>query len=155
MSPKLEIVGMVAGAIFLLFGPFFALSPVSADAKLRIVVLLSLVTACITYPEVGSALFNEVKTFALGHPLRLAGLVLGVGIPLRYLQQKLRFSRVNTLKMKYGFTNDPSSFMAMTVEQAQEIETNIGEYEFPRLYQFAWISDFLRVSSFVLASLLD
>jgi len=34
----------------------------------------------------------------------------------------------------------------MTVEQAQEIERNIAEFEFPRLFQFAWISEFFRVS---------
>jgi hypothetical protein len=37
----------------------------------------------------------------------------------------------------------------MTDEQAQEIENNMAEWEFLRLWQFAWISDFLRVRSAV------
>lgn len=39
----------------------------------------------------------------------------------------------------------PASWKDMTVEQAQEVESNMAEWEFPRLFQFAWISDFLRV----------
>ncbi|KAK0120092.1 hypothetical protein ONS95_011505 [Cadophora gregata] len=65
----------------------------------------------------------------------------------RYFQQKSRYGRINALKEKYGFTDDPTSWKDMTVEQAQEIESNMAEWEFPRLFQFAWISDFLRTST--------
>jgi hypothetical protein len=42
--------------------------------------------------------------------------------------------------MKYGFIEDPETWENMTVEQAQEIESSMAEWEFPRLWQFAWIS---------------
>ena len=59
--------------------------------------------------------------------------------------QHSRYARINDLKQKFGFTDDPETWKDMTVEQAQEVESNMAEWEFPRLFQFAWISDFLRV----------
>lgn len=72
--------------------------------------------------------------------------MLAIGIPFSRAQQKLRFARVDRLMNKYGFTDDPKSYNNMAMEVAQEVEANMAEYEFPILYQFAWISDFLRVS---------
>jgi hypothetical protein len=81
-----------------------------------------------------------LKDFAVEHPIETAILSIAFGSPLKYLQRKLRFARINAIKMKYGFIEDPETWENMTVEQAQEIESSMAEWEFPRLWQFAWIS---------------
>lgn len=74
-------------------------------------------------------------------------MLLGVAILLSYvaLVQYLRFSNVNSLKAKYGFSDDSRSYEHMTVEQAQEVERNLAEWDFPFLFEFGWIIEFLKV----------
>lgn len=62
-----------------------------------------------------------------------------------FLVAYFRFNNVNSLKRKHGFTSDPRSFDKMTVEQAQEVQRNIAEWDFPALYEFGWIIEFLKV----------
>lgn len=74
-------------------------------------------------------------------------MLLSVAILLLYvaLVRYLRFGNVNSLKAKYGFSDDPRSYEHMTVEQAQEVERNLAEWDFPFLFEFGWIIEFLRV----------
>jgi hypothetical protein len=130
----------------LLLPAFFAYSPTSVSAKIQIFMVISALATYLSYPQTGNSIFSSVKDFVVEHPIETAVLSVAVGSPLKYLQHKLRFARINAIKMKYGFTEDPETWENMTVEQAQEIESNMAEWEFPRLWQFAWISDFLRVS---------
>ncbi|KAF2764538.1 hypothetical protein EJ03DRAFT_339718 [Teratosphaeria nubilosa] len=94
-------------------------------------------------PYVTSAIYH----YTVEHPLVAALPLASIAVPLKYLQRKLRYSRLNALKWKYGFTDDPKTYEKMTLEQAQEVERNIAEWEFPRLFQFGWLSDFFRTST--------
>ncbi|KAI9828118.1 MAG: hypothetical protein M1832_003645 [Thelocarpon impressellum] len=60
---------------------------------------------------------------------------------------RLRFKRVDALKTKYGFTEDPKSYGNMTIEQAQEIERSLAEWDMPFVYEFGWLFDFFRPST--------
>ena len=80
------------------------------------------------------------------HPLILYLLVASVAVGLCVsLVNQQRFSRLNAVKHKYGFTNDPKSYMDMNPDQAHEVACNLAEFEMPWLYEFAWLFDFLRV----------
>lgn len=59
--------------------------------------------------------------------------------------RRYRFKNVNDLKKRHGFTNDPRTYMNMTVEQAQEVERNMAEHDFPFLFEFGWIFNFFKV----------
>lgn len=98
-------------------------------------------------PELVHSTYSDVKEVIWRHPYKCAVFLLITAIHLKALQQKLRFARLETIKKKHSYTEDPASWKNMTVKQAQEIERNIAEWEFPRLFQFAWISDFLRTST--------
>lgn len=89
----------------------------------------------------------KANAFIVKNPIGTTILVIILGKSFKYIQQRLRFNRLNAIKLKYGYTRDPDTWADMTIEQAQEIERNMAEWEFPCLWQFAWISDFLRVSN--------
>ncbi|MCJ1457883.1 hypothetical protein MMC28_008252 [Mycoblastus sanguinarius] len=59
----------------------------------------------------------------------------------------LRFNNVNNIKYTYGFTDDPLTYQNMTVRQAQIIQSNLAEYEFPLLFEFGWISQFFTTAT--------
>jgi len=102
--------------------------------------VISALTTYLRYPQTGNWIFSPLKEFAIEHPIETVILPIAVGSPIKYLQRKLRLARINAVKMKYGFTEDLEAWENMTLEQAQEIERNMAEWEFPRLWQFAWIS---------------
>lgn len=54
-------------------------------------------------------------------------IAITAGVPLKYIQRKLRFARINNIKWKFGYTDDPKSWENMTIEQAHEIESNMAE----------------------------
>lgn len=80
-------------------------------------------------------------------PLLNFTILISLCAQAKYAQRKLRFRRLKEIKMKYRFSKNPASYADMTMEQAQEVERNMAEYEFPHLWQFGWIFDFLRVST--------
>jgi hypothetical protein len=129
------------------FLAFYKYSPVSASAKIQISLIISAVAFYLYFPEAANATFSSGKGYILEHPMKSATIAVAIGTALKYLQQKFRYARINAIKKKYGFTDDPSTWEDMTVEQAQEIECNMAEWESPRLFQFGWVSDFLRVSN--------
>ncbi len=88
---------------------------------------------------------SKGENFFLATPITEIILVIVILAPLKYAQVKLRYLRLNNLKFTLQYTNDPASWEHMTVDEAQYIERNLAEWEFPRLWQFGWISDFLRV----------
>ena len=81
----------------------------------------------------------------MAHPLTAVSTILAIAVPLKHLHQKVRYKRLHFKKLKYGYTDKPESWENMTVEEAQEVERNMAEWEFPRLWQFGWIPDTLRV----------
>ncbi|KAL9119012.1 MAG: hypothetical protein Q9187_004432, partial [Circinaria calcarea] len=85
---------------------------------------------------------EEVKSVFANHPY----LAIAIPLVLCYLGlvRCLRYRNVNRLKKKYGFTADKESYKGMTVEQAQEIERNMAEWDFPCLFEFGWIVEFLK-----------
>lgn len=138
----------VVGAIFLLLLPgFYLYSPTSRSTKI-VVTALVLKTLKPYFPD--GLRSSSIHVFTFLWPARdtywSTAALLAVAVIFLYTQQqRRRYRRINKLKKKFGFNNDPVSWKDMTVEQAQEIECNMAEWEFPRLFQFAWISDFLRV----------
>lgn len=78
-----------------------------------------------------------------GYHYVLATVIL-VAIYMAIVNQ-LRFRRLNAIKKKHGFSDDPKSYENMTPDQAQEIEKNLAEFEMPWLFEFSWLFDFLRV----------
>ena len=129
----------------LLLPGFFLHSPTSHSAKLQIFLGLTALACHLYYTDGEKAIYSSAQSYAVSHPLKTIVCVVILGSCFKYLQQKLRFARLNAIKMKYGFTDNPKTFENMTVDQAQEVERNMAEWEFPRLWQFGWISDFLRV----------
>lgn len=73
------------------------------------------------------ALGVAARNFIVNEPLKAAITALIIGAPLKYIQRKLRFARINHIKWKFGFTDDPNTWKNMTIEQAQEIEQNMAE----------------------------
>ncbi|KAH9214158.1 hypothetical protein DL95DRAFT_524084 [Leptodontidium sp. 2 PMI_412] len=140
----------VVGAIFLLLLPgFYLYSPTSRSTKI-VVTALVLKTLKPYFPD--GLRSSSIHVFTFLWPARdtywSTAALLAVAVIFLYTQQqRRRYRRINKLKKKFGFNNDPVSWKDMTVEQAQEIECNMAEWEFPRLFQFAWISDFLRTST--------
>lgn len=147
MLPLVAAVLWLGVAVMVLLLPgFYLYSPASGTVK-----LLSFLGVCglATYYhnlEPANILLAEVKAYPSLHPWKTLLYACMLCYPFAAVQQKLRYARLDALMDKYGFTEDPNTFRKMSIEVAQEVEANIAEYEFPRLYQFAWISDFLRVS---------
>ncbi|KAF2171333.1 hypothetical protein M409DRAFT_18448 [Zasmidium cellare ATCC 36951] len=129
----------------LLFIPiFWRFSPASKSTKLWTTIYLSIAAIYIAFPEVIKPLLAAVAE----NPFKAAGITLSVAVPLKYIQRKLRFARINAIKWKHGFNSaNPKTWQDMTIEQAKEIEQNMAEWEFPRLFQFGWLSDFFRTST--------
>lgn len=137
---------MLAALMLSLLPQFYFYSSSSLSVKIESFLVLCALASYITLSEHWNSAFSSVANFVSAQPLLSATLFLFVAVPLKYLQRKLRYARLNSIIMKYGFTHDPATWEDMTVEQAQEVENNLGEWEFPRLWEFAWISDFVRVS---------
>jgi hypothetical protein len=137
---------ILAGLMLSLLPQFYLHSPTSLSVKIESFVALCTLASYTTLSELWKSVFSSVTNFASAQPVLSATLFLFTVITLKYLQRKLRYARLNAIIMKYGFAHDPATWEDMTVEQAQEIENNLGEWEFPRLWEFAWISDFVRVS---------
>lgn len=139
-------VDSVIGLAILAFIPVFhKFSPASKSTKVWTTLYLGLAAAYVLYPVASKEALSSVRDWIVQNPYKAGLTALGVGVPLKYIQRKLRFARLNEIKWKYGITDDPKSWENMTVEQAQDIERNMAEWEFPRLWQFGWISDFFRV----------
>lgn len=58
-----------------------------------------------------------------------------------------RYDRLNNIQKRYGFTNDPNSYLNMAPDQAQAVLKNMAEWEFPFPFEFGWISKFFTVST--------
>jgi hypothetical protein len=144
-SLTLSILAAAAVSFIPLFWKF---SPASKSTKVWTTLYFTLCTTY-TYSSEFRAALASLLDAARERPLQALGLALLIAIPLKYIQRKLRFARLNALKWKHGFTDDPASYENMTVQQAQEVERNMAEWEFPRLWQFGWISDFFRVNLFL------
>lgn len=97
---------------------------------------------------ISSGASRGVQDAVLAHPYVLVGVVL-LGLYVGLVNRR-RFDRLNAIKKKYGFTDDPKTYTNMTPGQAQEVEHNLAEFEMPWLYEFAWLFDFLRVSPRIL-----
>lgn len=144
---SLAIEKILAGFMLSLLPQFYLQSSASLSVKIESFLVLCALASYVALFELWKSAFSVVANFVYVQPLLSATLFLFAAVPLKYLQRKLRYARLNAITMKYGFTHDPATWEDMTVEQAQEIENNLGEWEFPRLWEFAWISDFVRVSS--------
>ena len=56
-----------------------------------------------------------------------------------------RYQRVNTIKKRYGFTDDLESYKDMTPDVSQAVLKNLAEWDFPFVFEFGWISEFFKV----------
>ena len=92
-----------------------------------------------------TALPNQPRNTLKEYPyLALSLLLLSLYMStVRYL----RFNNVSRLKKYYGYTSEKHTFKDMTIEQAQEIERNLAEWDFPLVFEFGWIVEFLKVGS--------
>ncbi|KAK4506525.1 hypothetical protein PRZ48_000257 [Zasmidium cellare] len=133
----------------LLFIPiFWRFSPASKSTKLWTTLYLTIAALYIAFPDVIKPALSAARQYAAENPLKAASIAVLIAAPLKYVQRKLRFARINAIKWKYGFDSaDPKTWQDMTIEQAKEIEQNMAEWEFPRLFQFGWLSDFFRTST--------
>ena len=111
-----EIIFMIPKLGFILLLPlFYVYSPTSTSVKLQSLLILAVFPSTLYFPA-----FSSVKFFVVDHPLKALLFALSIGTPLKYFQRKLRYSRLNAIKMKYGYSKNPNSWEDMTVEQAQE-----------------------------------
>ncbi|KAH9823627.1 Glutathione S-transferase [Teratosphaeria destructans] len=148
MRKQYDPVSLALGLLPLAFLPaFYAYSPASKSTKLWTTFYLTLFSVRFLFSDTFKAVTSAIYEYAVENPLVTVLTLASIAAPLKYLQYKLRYSRLNALKWKYGFTDDPKTYENMTLEQAQEVEKNIAEWEFPRLFQFGWLSDFFRTST--------
>ena len=61
---------------------------------------------------------------------------------------QFRYQRVNMIKKRYGFTDDPKSYKDMTPDEAQATLKNIAEWDCPFVFEFGWISEFFKVRAY-------
>ena len=62
--------------------------------------------------------------------------------------RQFRYQRVNMIKKRYGFTDDPKSYKDMTPDEAQATLKNLAEWDCPFVFEFGWISEFFKVRSY-------
>ena len=106
---------------------FYTFSPASKSAKAWTTLYLTILAFYIISPETSKGVIFAVRSYIAEKPIKAGLIALGIATPLKYIQRKLRFARINAIRMKYGYTDDPTSWEDMTVEQAQEIESNMAE----------------------------
>jgi len=112
----LKIILMITKLEFILLLPlFYVCSPSSTSTKLQSLLILAVLASTFYFPT-----FSFIKSFVVDHPSKALLFTLAIGAPLKYIQRKLRYSRLNAIKKKYGYTANPASWEDMTVEQAQE-----------------------------------
>jgi len=144
----IKIISKVSGFLVLLLLPgFYAWSPTSLSVKIQSLFILAILAAYMSFPTERQYISSAAKDLAVDHPTAVILSTLLVIITFKYLQRKLRYSRLNAIKRRYGYNSNPFTWSEMSIPIAKEIERNIAEYEFPRLFQFAWISDFIRTST--------
>ena len=122
--PVVKLLGLAPLALIPLF---YKLSPASKSTKVWTTFYLCIFASYVYFPETARAFIASVRDLIVNEPAKAAVIAVTVGVPLKYLQYKLRFGRINAIKMKYGFTEDPATYEDMTIEQAQEIESNMAE----------------------------
>lgn len=106
---------------------FWKLSPASKSSKVWSTIYISILLSYLYNPASYKNACLLVRNYIVNEPAKAVLIALAVGLPLKYFQQKLRFARLNAIKWKNGYTDDPASWEDMTVEQAQEIEANMAE----------------------------
>ena len=106
---------------------FCKLSPASKSTKAWTVLYLTILASYVYYPETFKAVSVSIRNYVVEKPGIAALVAVTTGAPLKYVQRKLRFARINAIKWKFGYTDDPASWENMTIEQAQEIESNMAE----------------------------
>jgi hypothetical protein len=87
----------------------FAYSPTSPSAKIQIFMVISALATYLCYPQTGNSIFSSLKDFVVEHPIEIAVLSVAVGSPLKYLQHKLRFARINAIDMNNSTPLIPAS----------------------------------------------
>ena len=65
-----------------------------------------------------------------------------------FIVHQFRYQRVNLIKKRYGFTDDPKSYKDMTPDEAQAVLKNLAEWDCPFVFEFGWISEFFTVRAY-------
>jgi hypothetical protein len=121
----LERVLAVLPLAFLLL--FYRFSPASKSTKVWTTIYMIALSISLYVPGTIQAFLASIRDYVVENPINAAIIAVCVLGPLKYIQTKARFARLNHIKMKYGFTDDPASYENMTIEQAQEVESNMAE----------------------------
>jgi hypothetical protein len=106
---------------------FCKFSPASKSTKAWMALYITILAYYAYDHKTCKAFLLNAKDYVINHPAEAALIAAAIGAPLKYVQRKLRFARINAIKWKFGFTDDPSTWENMTIEQAQEIEQNMAE----------------------------
>jgi hypothetical protein len=106
---------------------FCKLSPASKSTKVWSILYLTILASYVYNPETFKAISVSIRDYIVEEPGKAALITVIIGVPLKYVQRKLRFARMNAIKWKFGYTDDPASWENMTIEGAQEIESNMAE----------------------------
>ena len=106
---------------------FCKLSPASKSTKVWSTLYLTILASYVYNPETFKAISVSIRDYIVEEPGKAALITVIIGVPLKYVQRKLRFGRMNAIKWKFGYTDDPASWENMTIEVAQEIESNMAE----------------------------
>jgi len=101
---------------FLLLPFFYIYSPTSASTKFQSLLLLSCFATYFYFPA-SRDFVSSIKAFIAENPFKALLLIVVIATSLKYIQNKLRFSRINALKTKYGYTDDSATWKNMTVEE--------------------------------------
>ena len=89
---------------------------------------------------------TDVSPYKMSITSGVVSIILGI-LAYHVIQvHRYRFKNLHDLKKRHGFTSDPSTYLNMTVEQAQEVYKNLAMNEFPFLFEFGWLINFFKVS---------
>lgn len=96
------------GATFILFLPaFYKNSPASASTKIWTTFYSLLLAFYVYCPEEFQSVIASVKHSFKETPVKATLTTIAILTPLKYIQTELRFARINAIKMKYRYTDDP------------------------------------------------
>lgn len=123
-SVALPFVGFATAGFTL---AFWKQSPASKSTKVWLTFYITVILSYLYAPAAFHAASSSIRNYFINEPTKAVLIAVAVALPLKYIQRKLRFSRINGIKWKFGFTDDPASWGNMTIEQAQEIEANMAE----------------------------
>ncbi|KAK5045932.1 hypothetical protein LTR84_008718 [Exophiala bonariae] len=119
-----SFIALVSVGFTLAFGK---LLPASKSTKVWSTFYPTVLLSYLYNSDAFKAASASARKYTRDEPANAVLIAFAILAPLKYIQRKLRFARINATKWKYGYTDGPASWEHMTIKEAQEIEANMAE----------------------------